>query len=130
MKNKLMKYILLLLCIMNSCFCLTKGQSHMNSRDLIVDESIQFDKNVKIKSNAVTLLNNIFTACDNDVLIDLKNDVGMMNINVSEMGQYYHVIFSPRTDDLNYDVSFLIDKNTGKYLDVVTGAIRKKTKNN
>ncbi len=102
----------------------------MNSRDLIVDESIQFDKNVKIKSNAVTLLNNIFTACDNDVLIDLKNDVGMMNINVSEMGQYYHVIFSPRTDDLNYDVSFLIDKNTGKYLDVVTGAIRKKTKNN
>jgi len=92
---------------------------------------IQFDENVKNKEKVVKLLNAIFNKYENDTLIDLKHDIDIMNINVSESEiyeQHYHISFSPKSNTLNYDVSFLIDKNTNNYNDIVVGTIIRQIK--
>ena len=120
--------VLVLLTMALSLYACSEKKEHKISRELFYQTGIQFEGNQQSKKKVVELLDTALKSQGDlgvygDFSEGLETVLKEMNVKIEDQKDTYLIDISPMKNTGGHDISFTIDKNTGKMSNVATGEI-------
>ena len=119
---------LVLLTIALSLYGCSENKENKISRELFYQTGIQFEGNQQSRKEVVKLLDTVLKnqgdlGVYGDLSQGLETVLKEMNVKIEEQKDAYLIDIFPRKNTGGHDISFTIDKKTGKMSDVAGGEI-------